>query len=146
MVAQSKSQEDMDHCNSVRPFQSRVTSNPVTCSPDHTALPPPDIAHTRRLTCVCFQRTVLVAQADKYDLRCAILLAIALALGLGLGLGLKKKSKSYNRKGPNVLVIMTDDQGIYSSMSCLIFIPFTYDYPSEHSLIVPQMCSLNRCQ
>jgi hypothetical protein len=44
--------------------------------------------------------------------RCVSLLA--LALGLGLGLGLKdKQSLQVRNKGPNVLVIMTDDQGLY---------------------------------
>jgi hypothetical protein len=44
-----------------------------------------------------------------------LLLLLALGLGLGLGLGLKKHDKSdqgaYNHKGPNVLLIMSDDQG-----------------------------------
>lgn len=36
---------------------------------------------------------------------------LALALGLGLGLGLKNNHQRPTHKGPNVLVIMTDDQG-----------------------------------
>lgn len=48
--------------------------------------------------------------------RCVLLLA--LALGLGLGLGLKAPSKT--RKGPNVLVIMSDDQDmLLDSMSAM---------------------------
>lgn len=44
--------------------------------------------------------------------RCVTLLA--LALGLGLGLGLKQhldEPRATKNKGPNVLVIMSDDQG-----------------------------------
>jgi hypothetical protein len=39
---------------------------------------------------------------------------VALALGLGLGLGLKHhhhSEPSYKHKGPNVIVVMADDQG-----------------------------------
>lgn len=48
------------------------------------------------------------------------LIILALALGLGLGLGLKHDKNelsdaptnhAQNHNGPNVLVIMTDDQG-----------------------------------
>jgi hypothetical protein len=41
--------------------------------------------------------------------RCVSLLA--LALGLGLGLGLRVPRQQTQNKGPNVLVIMPDDQG-----------------------------------
>jgi hypothetical protein len=52
-----------------------------------------------------------------------LLLLLALGLGLGLGLGLKKHDKSdqgvYKHKGPNVLLIMTDDQGPFRHFSRL---------------------------
>ena len=44
--------------------------------------------------------------------RCALLVALALGLGLGLGLG-KLSSDNGASKRPNVLVIMTDDQGMW---------------------------------
>lgn len=43
---------------------------------------------------------------------CGILAVIALALGLGLGLGLKDGEEPTLNTGPNVLVIMSDDQGL----------------------------------
>jgi hypothetical protein len=50
-----------------------------------------------------------------------LVLLLALGLGLGLGLGLKKHDKSdqgsYNHKGPNVLLIMSDDQGPFRQIS-----------------------------
>lgn len=47
--------------------------------------------------------------------RCTALLALALGLGLGLGLG-EHHPRTLNN-GPNVLVIMTDDQGMLSLRS-----------------------------
>ncbi|KAK5173343.1 uncharacterized protein LTR77_002024 [Saxophila tyrrhenica] len=49
------------------------------------------------------------------------IIVVALALGLGLGLGLKKApEREYNHKGPNVLVVMTDDQDmLLDSMSVM---------------------------
>ena len=46
-----------------------------------------------------------------------IVVALALALGLGLGLGLPSNNASpdpiiVRNKGPNVLLVMTDDQGM----------------------------------
>ena len=50
--------------------------------------------------------------------RCFTLLALALGLGLGLGLTRQKPPKYHT--GPNVLVIMTDDQDVLlDSMSAM---------------------------
>lgn len=49
-------------------------------------------------------------------IRCLLVLALALGLGLGLGLGLKNGAQQLSQgqtSKPNVIVIMSDDQGSY---------------------------------
>ena len=61
-------------------------------------------------------RQSLQATPTTNMVRCAAL--VALALGLGLGLGLKKDHPQTQNQGPNVLVIMTDDQGELYFKAC----------------------------
>ena len=53
--------------------------------------------------------------------RCIAVLALALGLGLGMGLDSRSQRATHGGpkgpKGPNVLVVMTDDQGVWIASS-----------------------------